>query len=105
MGDFVTGKKLCFLSVERLNLLYLLYAYRPNAIVVETANATNAPGTMLKNRDSPTGINDFHVAHAHAHEGALHKTAKKMGVNVVGKMQECKGCSLTKKGYQDVNSI
>ena len=32
---------------------------------------------------------DFHVAHAHAHEGALRKTAKKMGVPLEGKLLEC----------------
>ena len=44
----------------------------------------------------PPDINDFHIAHAHAHEGALRKTAKQMGITLVGEMHECKGCSLAK---------
>ena len=48
------------------------------------------------NRDTPNDINYFHVAHARAHEGALRKTAKQMGVTLVAKMKECKGWSLAK---------
>ena len=55
-----------------------------------------APGLSPSNRDTPVDINDFHVAHAHAHEGALRKTAKQMGVTLEGKLHECKGCSLAK---------
>ena len=44
----------------------------------------------------PVNINDFHVAHAHAHEGALRKTTKQMGVTLVGQLHEYKGCSLAK---------
>ena len=51
---------------------------------------------MPNNRDTLIDINNFHVAHAHAHEGALRKTAKQLGVTLEGKMQECKGCSLAK---------
>ena len=91
--DFITGEKLFFPSVGRLNFLC---AYHPNALVDETANATIAPGPMPNNRDTPTNINDFHVAHAHAHEGALRKTAKQIGVTLVGKTHECRGCSLAK---------
>ena len=70
--------------------------YRPNALVDETANATIAPGPIPQNHDTPTDINGFHVAHAHTHEGALRRTAKQMGITLVGKMHECKGCSLAK---------
>ena len=38
----------------------------------------------------------IHVAHTHAHEGALRKTAKHMGVIVKGKLHECKSCSMVK---------
>ena len=93
MVDFITGERLFFPSVGRINFLY---AYRPNALVDETANATITPGPMPKNHDTPTDINDVHVAHAHAREGALRKTAKQMGITLVGKMHECKGCSLAK---------
>ena len=61
MMDFITGEKLFFPSVGRL---HFLYAYRPNALVDEIDNATIAPGPMPNNRDTLTGINDFHVAHA-----------------------------------------
>ena len=83
-----------FPSLGRLNFLY---AYRPNSFVDETANnATIAPGPMSKKHDTPTDINDFHVAHADVHEGALRKTAKQMGITLVGKIHEGKGCSLAK---------
>ena len=65
-------------------------------LVDETANATIAPGLTPSNRDTLVGINDFHVAHAHVHEGALRKTAKKMDVTLKGKLHECKGCSTAK---------
>ena len=90
---FSTGDTLFFPPVERLNFLY---AYRPGMLFDETANATIAPGLSPSNRDTPVDINDFHVAHAHAHEGALRKTTKQMGVTLEGKLHECKGCSLAK---------
>ena len=65
-------------------------------LVDETANATNARGLSPSNRDPPVDINNFDVAHAHAHEGALRKTAKQMGVTLEGKLHECKGCSMAK---------
>ena len=70
---FSTGDTLFSLSVGRLNFLY---AYRPGMLVDETANATIAPGPRPSNYDIPVDINDFHVAHVHAREGALRKTAK-----------------------------
>ena len=45
---------------------------------------------------APVDINAFHAAHAHAHEGALRKTAKQIGVTVKGGLHECKGCSMAK---------
>ena len=44
----------------------------------------------------PVDINEFHIAHANAHEGALRKTAKQMGVTLVGILHECKGYLLAK---------
>ena len=89
MGDFNTGKKLLFPSVWTTNFLY---AYRPDAFVDETDNATFEPGPMPNNRDTPTDINDFtSPMPIHAHKIAMSKTAKQMGVTLVGKMQECKG--------------
>ena len=90
---FTTGDTLFFPSVGRLNFLY---AYRPGMLFDETTNSTIARGLSPSNRDTPVDINDFHVAHAHAHEGALRKTAKQMGVTLEGKLHECKGCSLAK---------
>ena len=90
---FSTGDTLFFPSVGRLNFLY---AYRPGMLVDETANATIAPGLTPSNLDTPVDINDFHVAHAHAHEGALRNTAKQMGVTLEGKLHECKCCSMAK---------
>ena len=91
---FSTGDALFFPSVGRL---YFLYAYRPRMLVDETTNAIIAPGPTPSNRDTPVGINGFHVAHAHVHEGAPRKTAKQMGVTPEGKLHECKGCSMAKE--------
>ena len=90
---FSTDDTLFFPSVGRVHFLYV---YRPGMLFDETANATIAPGLSPSNRDTPVDINDFHVAHAHAHEGALRKTAKQMGVTLEGKLHECKGFSLAK---------
>ena len=73
---FSSGETLFFPSVGRLNFLY---AYRPGTSVDETATAVIAP-TPTTSGIKTADINDFHVAHAHAHEGALKKTAKQMGV-------------------------
>ena len=62
-----TGGKLFFPSIGRLNFLY---AYRPNALVDQTANASIAPCVTPTGQADPVNINDFHVAHAHTHEGA-----------------------------------
>ena len=88
---FKTGETLFFPSVGRLNFLY---AYRPGALNDENVNAVIAPGPEPSNRGTPVDINAFHAAHAHAHEGALRKTAKQMGVTLKGELHECKGCSM-----------
>lgn len=94
MVKFTTGGKLFFPSAGRLNFLY---AYGPNALVDEIANATITPGPMPTNQADPIDINDFYVAHTHPGEGALRKTAKQIGFIFVGKLHdECKGCSLAK---------
>ena len=85
---FSTRDTLFFPCVGRLNYLYI---HRPGMLVDETANATIARGPTPGNRDTPVDINDFHVAHAHAYEGALRKTAKQMDVTLEGKPHECKG--------------
>ena len=88
---FSTGGTLFLPLVGGLNFLY---AYRPGMLIGETTNASTASGPTPSNRDTPFNINDFHVAHAHAHEAALRKTAKQMGVTLEGKLNECKGCSM-----------
>ena len=80
-------------SLGRLNFLY---AYRPGALNDENANAVIARGPEPSNRGTPVDINAFHAAHAHAHEGALRKTAKQMGVTLKGELHECKGYSMAK---------
>ena len=73
-----------------------LYAYRPGMLGDETTKATIAPGSTFSNRDTPVDSNAFHVAHDHAHEGALRKKTNQMGANLKGKLHECKGCSMAK---------
>ena len=53
-------------------------------------------GLSPSNCDTPVDINGFPVAHVHAHEGALRKTARQMGVTLEGKLHECRDCSATK---------
>ena len=90
---FSTGDTLFSPNVGKLNFLH---AYRPGILIDETANVTIAPGPTLSNRHSPVDINDFHVAHCHAHEGALRKTAKHMNITLEAKLHECEGCSMAK---------
>ena len=94
MANFISEEKLFLFSVGRLNFLY---AYHPNVLVDETANATTVPGPMPNNRDTPPEINNVRVAYAHVHEGALHKTAKQISVSLVKKMHEFKDCPLAKR--------
>ena len=91
---FSTGDAPFSPNVGRLNFLY---AYRPGILIDETANATIAPGPTLSTRHSPVDINDFHVAHCYAHEGALRKTAKQMNVTLKAKLHVCKSCSMAKQ--------
>ena len=88
-----TTETLFFPSVGRLNFLY---AYRPGALNDENASVVITPGPEPSNRDTPVDINAFHATHAHAHEGALRKTAKQMDVTLKGELYESKGCSMAK---------
>ena len=63
-------------------------------LVDETTDSTIATGLTRSNRDTPVDINDFYVAHALTHGGALRKTTKQMGITLEGKLHECKGCSM-----------
>ena len=78
-------KTLILPSVGRLNFLY---ACRPGVLGYERANAMIAPGPEPNNRGTPVDINAFHAAYAHAHEGALRKTAPQMGVILKRKLHE-----------------
>ena len=98
---FSTSDTLFFPSVGKTNFLY---AYCPGMLVDETANATIAPGPTPSSRNIPVGINNFHVAHVHAHEGALRKTAKQMGVILEGKLHECKGCLMARGVRMSITS-
>ena len=101
MANFTTGKKLFFPSVGRL---IFLYAYRPKALVDETANATNAPGPMPNNRDTHTDINDLYVTHAYAHKGVLRETAKQMVPPSSGKYTSARQRLFFGEGGQNANS-
>ncbi|CAM9933068.1 unnamed protein product [Sphacelaria rigidula] len=61
----------------------------------ESARAVLAPGKMPVDRNQ-VDINSFHQSHGHLHEGLLPETAKQLGVRLVGKLHECKGCSMAK---------
>lgn len=65
--NFIIREKIFFPPIERLNFLW---AYCPNTLVDETANATIAPGPMSSNHVTPVDINDIYVTCAHAHQGA-----------------------------------
>lgn len=47
-------------------------------------------GDTVKAQADSVNISDFDVAHAHVHEGAGWKTAKQVGVALVGKLHECR---------------
>ena len=61
----------------------------------ESARAVLAPSKMSVNNNQ-VDINLFHQSHGHLHEGLLRATAKQLGVTLVGKLHECKGCSIAK---------
>ncbi|CAM9911506.1 unnamed protein product, partial [Sphacelaria rigidula] len=61
----------------------------------ESAQAVLAPGKMPVNRNQ-VDMNLFHHSHGHLREGLLRETAKQLGVTLVGKLHECKGCSMAK---------
>ena len=90
---FKTGETIFFPSVGGLNFRY---AYRPGALNDENVNAVIAPAPKPSNRGTQVDINAFHTAHAHAHNGALRKTAKPMGVALKGELHEYKSCSMAK---------
>ena len=42
------------------------------------------------------GVNEFHNIYGHASESLLRATAKRLGVELTGKMHACTGCSMAK---------
>ena len=85
-----SGRTLFAPSCGRLNLLSGYRKPQPNGV----AFATIAPGALRT--PSKIDINIFHVSHDHAHEGLLRATAKNLGVTLVERLEECKGCSMAK---------
>ena len=55
------------------------------------ANAVLVPGKQQR-----IDINDLHVALAHSHAEILRETARQHGVEVVGELVPCAGCSEAK---------
>ena len=41
-------------------------------------------------------VYEFHNIYAHSHEGLLRTTAKRLGIELVGDMHACTGCSMSK---------
>ena len=54
-----------------------------------------APGSIASTETS-VDINVFHCVHGHANELLLRETAKSLGLELVGKLRPCTGCSMAK---------
>ena len=57
-----------------------------------------APGSTDAH-EAAVDINVFHCVHGHANEFLLRETAKSLGVELLGKLRPCNGCSMA-KGYR-----
>ena len=57
-----------------------------------------APG-RANLHDTTADINVFHCVHGHANEFLLRETAKSLGVELLGRLRPCTGCSMA-KGYR-----
>ena len=57
-----------------------------------------APGSIASTETS-VDINVFHCVHGHSNELLLRETAKSLGLELVGKLRPCTGCSMA-KGYR-----
>ena len=62
------------------------------------AAAVLSPGGLFlnKNKKSVIDINHFHVSLAHAHSSVLKATAQEHGIQLVGELAPCSGCSMAK---------
>ena len=49
--------------------------------------------------ETSVDINVFHCVHGHSNELLLRETAKSLGLELVGKLNPCTGCSMA-KGYR-----
>ena len=57
-----------------------------------------APGSANL-RGTTVGINVFHCVHGHANEFVLREITKSLGVELLGRLRPCTGCSMA-KGYR-----
>ena len=62
------------------------------------AAAVLSPGGVFVNNKKTTvvDINHFHVSLAHAHSSVLKATARQHGIQLVGELVPCSGCSMAK---------
>ena len=61
------------------------------------AAAVLSPGGLfLKKKNRVVDINHFHVSLAHAHSNVLKATAQQDGIQLVGELAPCSGCSMAK---------
>ena len=62
------------------------------------AAAVLSPGVVFmdKKNKKVVGINHFHVSLAHAHSSVLKATAQQHGIQLVGELAPCSGCSMAK---------
>ena len=62
------------------------------------AAAVLSPGDLFpnKNKKRVLDINHFHVSLAHAHSRGLKATAQQHGIQLVGELAPCSGCSMAK---------
>ena len=64
----------------------------------DMAAAVLSPGGLFinKNKKRVIDINHFHVSLAHAHSSVLKATAQQYGIQLVGELAPCSGCSMAK---------
>ena len=62
------------------------------------AAAVLSPGGVFinKNKKNVVDINHFHVSLAHAHLSVLKATARQHGIQLMGELALCSGCSMAK---------
>ena len=58
-----------------------------------------APGSV-DSRETAVDINVFHCTNGHASEFLLRETAKSLGIELLGDLKPCTGCSIA-KGYRE----